>query len=96
MANDQSQFSSGQAPSQFSRAQKCKITNDEILAPLFDKGSNLILLMDLLHQLIYLKWAFPWIAQTQASGITSITVPLWNLNLRQGTPDRAVLLDGYE
>src|SRR3989304_6317672 len=39
-ANDQPEFSNGQAATRFGHAQKCKITNDGPLAAFFDNGSN--------------------------------------------------------
>src|SRR3990172_8853702 len=95
-ANDQPQFSNGQAAARFGHAQKCKITNDGTLAAIFDHGFNPILLLNLLHQLLDWNWMLPGITQTQASRMTSMTAPLWNINLRRCTPDQAVLFDGCE
>src|SRR5271157_865548 len=62
-AENQPEFSGGQTRPRFGHAQKCKITNDGTLAALFDHGSNPILWIDLLRQLLDWNGMFPCIAQ---------------------------------
>ena len=95
-ANDQPELTSRQATARFRHTQKCKITNDGTFAAFFDNSPNPVLLLNFLHQLLDWNWMLSGIAQTQASGVTSVTAPLGKMNLWRSTPDQAVLLDGCE
>ena len=63
-ADNQPEFTGGQALSRFSHTQKCEITNDGTLAAFFDHRANPILLLNLLRQLLDWNGTLPDITQT--------------------------------
>jgi hypothetical protein len=95
-SDDQPEFGGGQTSTRFGHAQKSKITNDGTLAAFLDHRLSPILLLDLLHQILDWNGMLSFITQSQATGMTSVATPGWQMNFGWATPDQAVILDGRE
>src|SRR3990172_2644841 len=92
-AEDQPELAGGQIAARLGHAQEGKFASNRTFTAFFDDSLTPVFCGDVSHQLLHCNGTLARVAQTQAGWMAAATLPLGNMHLRLGAPDRSGALD---